>query len=46
VPQFKTHPRAVFQAVTKAARITELQLDFKSGGKSGTYARRQHAPAP
>jgi hypothetical protein len=27
------------QAVTKAAEITDLRLDFKSGGKSGTYDR-------
>jgi hypothetical protein len=27
------------QAVAKDARITDLRLDFKSGGKSGTFER-------
>ena len=28
------------KAVTKAAVITDLKLDFKKGGKSGTFVRK------
>ena len=29
------------KGVTKAARLTDIQLEAKSGGRSGTYARQQ-----
>ncbi|KAI8470814.1 MAG: putative molybdenum cofactor biosynthesis pathway protein [Monoraphidium minutum] len=34
------------KAVAKDARITDLRLDYKSGGKSGVYIRDQPAGAP
>ena len=29
------------KGVTKAARLTDIQLEAKSGGRSGTYARSE-----
>jgi molybdenum cofactor biosynthesis enzyme len=31
------------KAVTKDARLTDIQLEAKSGGRSGTYTRRGDA---
>jgi len=30
----------MIKSIDKKASITDIKLDFKSGGKSGTYKRR------